>query len=190
VNYLKRNTQNFPRIVIDTTTLFSAIYNRKGNEAHLLELADSGKCEIIIFDYIKEEIETVFQRKELDIELVNDLLDNYHNITISSLEDITEEEIFIAFEVIDDPKDRPIFIFAKRIIDSIDFSYFITGDKGFFKEKVTEILPKRIIHTIDAIDLINKNDDRLDNHLKPQGPQEAENEKYLEVRCKKEEDDN
>ncbi len=106
------------------------------------------------------------------------------------MEDITEEEISIVFEVIDDPKDRPIFIFAKRIIDSIDFSYFVTGDKGFFKEKVTEILPKRIIHTIDAVDLIDKNDDRLDNHLKPQGPKKVENEKYLEVRCKKDEDDN
>ncbi len=37
---LKKNTQNSPPdIIIDTNTLFSALYNPDGNEAHLLELA-------------------------------------------------------------------------------------------------------------------------------------------------------
>ena len=157
MNYLKRNSQNFPRIIIDTSTLFSAIYNRKGNEAQLLELADMEKCEIIIFDYVIDEIESVFFRKGLDIELVYDLLDNYHNITISSLENITAEEITRAIRVIDDPLDRPIFIFAKRIIDSTDLSYFVTGDKGFFKKEALNEMFNRTIHTIEAIDIISKN---------------------------------
>jgi len=153
---LKRNSPNLPRIIIDTSTLFSSIYNRKGNEAHLLELADLGKCEIVIFDYVLEEIELVFQRKELDIEIVYDLLDNYHNITISSLEDITPEEVSLASLLIDDPLDRPIFIFAKRYIELHEDSYFVTGDKGFFKEKVIEKIPNRIIHTTQAIEMISK----------------------------------
>jgi predicted nucleic acid-binding protein len=154
---LKRNFPNLPRIIIDTSTLFSAIYNRKGNEAHHLELADLGKCEIINFDYILEEIELVFQRKELDIEIVYDLMDNYHNITISSLEDITPEEVSLALLLIDDPLDRPIFIFAERYIESHEDSYFVTGDKGFFKEKVIENIPNLIIHTTQAIEMIGKN---------------------------------
>ena len=153
---LKRNSRNFPRIIIDTSTLFSAIYNRKGNEAKLLEHADIGRCEIVIFDYVIEEIESVFQRKGLDIELVYDLLDNYQNITVSSLENIKEEEISLALKVIDDPLDRPIFIFAKRIIDSSKFSFFVTGDKGFFKKDALNELSNRTIHTIEAIEIISK----------------------------------
>ena len=155
MNYLKRNSQNFPRIIIDTSTLFSAIYNRKGNEARLLELADLGKCEIVLFDYVIEEIESVFQRKSLDIELVYDLMDNYHNITVSSLENITEEEILLALNVIDDPLDRPIFIFAKRIIDSTEFSYFVTGDKGFFRKNALKEMSNRTVHTIEALEILS-----------------------------------
>ncbi len=153
---MKRNSQNFPRIIIDTSTLFSAIYNRKGNEARLLELADAGTCEIVLSDYVIEEIESVFQRKGLDIELVYDLLDNYHNITVSSLENIEEEEILLANKVIDDPLDRPIFIFAKRIIDSTEFAYFITGDKGFFRKDALNEMSNRTLHTIEAIDILSK----------------------------------
>jgi predicted nucleic acid-binding protein len=155
VKYLKRNSRSFPRIIIDTSTLFSAIYNRKGNEARLLELADIDKCEIVLFDYIIEEIESVFQRKGLDIELVYDLLDNYHNITISSLENIEENEISLAMKVIDDPMDRPIFIFAKRIIDSTEYAFFVTGDKGFFKKAALEEMSNRTLHTIEAIDTLS-----------------------------------
>lgn len=155
MNSLKRNSQNFPRIIIDTSTLFSAIYNRKGNEARLLELADIGKCEIVLFDYVIEEIESVFQRKGLDIELVYDLLDNYHNITVSPLENISEEEISRALSVINDPLDRPIFIFAKRIIDSTEFSYFVTGDKGFFRKNALNEMSNRTVHTIEALEILS-----------------------------------
>ncbi len=151
---MSRNSKDLPRIIIDTSTLFSAFYNRKGNEAYLLELADQGKCVMIIFDYVIEEIRSVFRRKDLDIELVYDLLDNYHNITISSLEEITFMENILSKEMINDPLDRPIFIFAKREIDSDDRTYFVTGDKGFFRKGAKEELRNRVLHTSEAIDLI------------------------------------
>ena len=143
-------------MIIDTSTLFSAIYNRKGNEALLLELADQDKCEIIIFDYVLEEIEEVFKKKVMDIDLVYDLLDNYHNITISSLGDITPTEISLAMDLIDDPLDRPIFIFSYREIESDDRTYLISGDKGFFKGGPREKLHNKVLHTIEALDIINK----------------------------------
>ena len=157
MNCLIRNSKTLPRIRIDTSTLFSATYNRKGNEARLLELADLGKCEIIIFDYIIEEIEKVFQKKGLDIELVYDLLDNYNNITTSSLEGNTSLEISLSKEIINDPLDRPIFIFSLREIDSGERTYFVSGDKGFFKERVKMKLKNRVLRTVEAIKILMVN---------------------------------
>lgn len=148
------DSMDFPRIVIDTSTLFSALYNRKGNEAHLFELADQGKCEMIIFDYVIKEIESVFRRKGLDIELVYDLLDNYHNVTISSLKEISPSEISLSKELINDPQDRPIFIFVKREIDSDGKTYFVTGDKGFFRKEAKGELQNRVLHTTEAIEIV------------------------------------
>ena len=154
MNCLIRNSKNLPRIIIDSSTLFSAIYNRKGNEAHLLELADLGRCEIILLDYVLEEIDSVFRRKGLDIELVYDLLDNIENITISTLEEITVDEISISRKLINDPLDRPIFIFVIREIATDDDTFFVTGDKGFFRDEVKEELKGRLLHTTEAISLI------------------------------------
>ena len=50
--------------MVDTSTFFSAIYNRKGNEAYLFELADKGLCSIYIVDYVLEEMKEVFKRKK------------------------------------------------------------------------------------------------------------------------------
>ena len=157
------NSKNLPRIIVDTSTLFSAFYNRKGNEARLLELADQEKCEIIILDYVMEEIDSVFRRYEIDIELVYDLLQTYHNITISSLEYIKEDEVSISNELIKDILDRPIFIFSRREIASNDRSYLITGDKGFFSVEVRKELGNRVIHTVEALDMI-MNLDRINTN--------------------------
>ena len=154
MNCLQRNSKDLPRIIVDTSTLFSAFYNRRENEAHLLELANLEKCEIIIFDYVLGEIESVFRRKDLNIELVYDLFENYNNITISSLERITPLENSLSKEMIDDPLDRPIFIFAMREIDSDDNTYFVTGDKGFFRKGAKERLGNKALHTFEAIELL------------------------------------
>ncbi len=75
MKYLKKNSQNsLPKVIIDTNTLFSALYNPDGNEAFLLELADEGKCCILILDYVLDELRNVFNRKEIDFKLVTDLL--------------------------------------------------------------------------------------------------------------------
>lgn len=79
------------------------------------------------------------------------------------MEEITPDEVSLASSLIDDPLDRPIFIYAKRFIESNEDTYFVTGDKGFFKEKVIEIIPKRIIHTTEAIDIINNDRDRSES---------------------------
>ena len=151
---MRIDSRNSPKLIIDTSTLFSALYNRKGNEALLFDLADRDLCQIIIFDYVIEEIRAVFLKKDLDIGLVYDLLDNINNITISSIGEIITDEISLSRKVIDDPADRPIFIFAKRQIQVYEDSYLISGDKGFFKPTVKNHLDNRILRTREFIDLI------------------------------------
>jgi predicted nucleic acid-binding protein len=124
------------KLVIDTSTFFSAIYNPNGNEAQLFELADKGIYKIYIVDYVLEEMKEVFKRKNIDFKLVLELMDTYDIIIIQELVDLSDKEITLAKEMINDPEDRPIFIYAKRMIDRYKNTYFISGDKGFFKKKV------------------------------------------------------
>ena len=151
---LQKNTKNSVKVVIDTSTFFSAIYNRKGNEAYLFELADKGLCSIYIVDYVLEEMKEVFKRKNLDFALVSDLLDTYNNIHVCELVDLKEGEIKSAKELVEDKEDRPIFVFALRMINEYESTYFVSGDKGFFKEKVKKSLNFKIIKTKEFIKIV------------------------------------
>ena len=113
---MERNTKNSIELIIDTSTFFSALYNRNGNEAELFNLADKGLFKIVIFQYVYDELEAVFSKKQVDFGLVIDLLDTYRNITLEDIEDLTDEEISLAIELISDPKDRPIYIRTQKNI--------------------------------------------------------------------------
>ena len=63
-------------------------------------------------------------------------------------------EISLSKEMINNPLDRPIFIFAMREIDSDDNTYFVTGDKGFFRKGAKERLGNKALHTFEAIELL------------------------------------
>lgn len=123
---LQKNTKNYNKVVIDTSTFFSAIYNKKGNEADLFKLADEGLCSIYIVDYVLEEMKEIFKRKNLDFTFVSELLDTYNNIYIHELVELKDEEIKLAKKLINDPEDRPIFIFAFRMINEHKNTYFIS----------------------------------------------------------------
>ena len=148
---MQKNTKNSNKVVIDTSTFFSAIYNRKGNEAYLFELADEGLCSILIVDYVLEEMKEIFKRKKLEFTFVTELLDTYNNISIHELIPLNTEEIILAKRLIDDMEDRPIFIFALRMIDEHENTYFVSGDKGFFKDKVKEALKFKVLKTRELI---------------------------------------
>lgn len=77
MNFLKEDTKTLLKVIIDTNTLFSALYSRKGNEARLLEMADEGKCVIYLLDHVILEIERVFDEKSIPKEKFQDLLDTY-----------------------------------------------------------------------------------------------------------------
>lgn len=151
---LSKNTRNSFKLVIDTSTFFSAIYNKKGNEAYLCEIADEGMCSIYIVDYVLEEMKEIFKRKNMDFTFVSELLDTYNNIFVHELLDLNEEEIKSSKKLIDDPEDRPIFIFALRMINQHENTYFVSGDKGFFKNKVKEALRFKILKTREFIEIV------------------------------------
>jgi len=154
VKLLRKNTKNSVKVVVDTSTFFSAIYTRKGNEAYIFELADKGLCSIYIVDYVLEELKEVFKRKNLDFALVSDLLDTYNNIHVCELVDLEEGEIKSAKKLIDDKEDRPIFVFALRMIKEHENIYFVSGDKGFFKEKVKKSLNYKVVKTKEFIKIV------------------------------------
>jgi predicted nucleic acid-binding protein len=151
---LPRNSRSSIKLIIDTSTLFSAIYNPWGKEAFLFTLADKGICSILIVDYVLEELREIFKRKNIDFNLVLDLLECYNNVEIKGLTDLNNKEINLAKQIIDDPEDRPIFIFAYRLVMSTDNIYLISGDKGFFKDDVQKALKGRVLKTAEFIELI------------------------------------
>ena len=158
MRYLKKNSLNsVPKVIIDTNTFFSALYNPDGNEAHLLELADKGKCSIQMIDYVLDELRNVFKRKEIDFNLVTDLLDTYDNIYVYELEDLDEEEIKLAKQNVKDASDRPIFVFAYRKIKQNEDVFFVSGDDGFFEKDVIQILDDQVYTTRDMLEKILSN---------------------------------
>jgi len=153
---LQKNSKSSPKAIVDTSTFFSALYNRKGNEAYLFEMANVGKCSIYILDYVLDEMKEIFERKDIDFELVLDLLENYDNIKIKDLDDLSDDEIQLAKVVITDPKDRPVFVFSKRMIDQSDTTYLISGDQGFFKKRVLKELNHQVLNTREFIKLMDQ----------------------------------
>ena len=152
VKSLKRDTEGLPEIIVDTSTFFSSIYNPDGNESKLFELAEEGLCKIVLFQYVLDELQAVFQKKGIDFKVVLDLLDTYENIYIEDMEEPEDSEIEMARKLISDPKDRPIFIFTLRRIENGN-TYFVSGDKIFFKEDVRKILRGRVLRTSEALKL-------------------------------------
>ena len=151
----KRNIQNSVNVILDTSTLFSALKYPEGNEAKILWLAGNDHCSIYLLDYVLEELKEVFKRKGVDENLVRDLIETYDNISIFELEDISGSDAQYAKRIIDDVEDRPIFLFVKGVIEKEPDIYFISGDKGFFKEKVVNELSNRVIRTSDFLKLFD-----------------------------------
>ena len=155
---MRGNTRNSPKVIIDTSTFYSALYNRKGNESYLFVLSDVGMCSIHILDYVLDELKEIYQKRDMDFHLVLELLENIDNIYIDELKDITEEEVQLAKRIIPDLKDRPIFIYSKRMTHKYRDIYLVSGDKGFFKKEVSKELDYRVLRTREFIEMITEDD--------------------------------
>ncbi len=149
---MKRNTESF-RLILDTNVLFSAIRYR-GKPFELLEEAEKNGVEIIIPEYIYEELKEVFERNEIDFTLVRGFLATYTNVTIVERE-FSEELIELANKVVNDRKDRPIFIYSLILRKEGQLTYLVTGDKAL-KDALNEIDENSAITVDEALKLIKE----------------------------------
>ncbi len=143
------------RVIIDTNIFFSSIFYPEGNERRLFELADLGICQIIIFDYVLEEIQMVLERKGIEPGLAMDLLDTYKNIIHMELEPpIYHQYLDEASKIVRDKKDWPIYIFAKHVMNRHSETYLVSGDKHLNSKKVREALDRRVLRTKEFLDIL------------------------------------
>ena len=148
------------RVIIDTNIFFSSIFFPGGNERRLFELADKGLWQIIISDYVFDEIQLVLRRKEIEPNLAIDLLDTYRNIIHMDLDtEIYHEYLIEASEIVDDKKDWPIYIFAKKEMENDNETYLVSGDKHLNTPKVKIALDNRVFKTKELFKLL-----KVDKH--------------------------
>ncbi len=144
------NTKGF-RFILDTNVLFSAIRYR-GKPFELLEAAEKKSIEIIIPEYVYEELRIVFERNGIDFDLVKSFLSTYTNITIVERE-FSDDFIGLAKSVVKDRKDRPIFIYALILRREQPFTYLVTGDKAL-RDVLNEIEEGSAITVDEALKMV------------------------------------
>jgi len=147
---LVENTKGF-RFILDTNVLFSAIRYR-GKPFELLEAAEKKSIEIIIPEYVYEELRIVFERNGIDFDLVKSFLSTYTNITIVERE-FSDDFIGLAKSVVKDRKDRPIFIYALILRREQPFTYLVTGDKAL-RDVLNEIEEGSAITVDEALKMV------------------------------------
>lgn len=143
------------RVIIDTNIFFSSIFYPDGNERRLFELADRGLWQIIICDYVFDEIQLVLKRKGIEPSLAVDLLDTYQNIVHMDLDpENYQETLEEAAQLVSDKKDWPVYIFAKQEMEKDEETYFVTGDKHLNTPEVKKTLDNRIFKTKEFFKLM------------------------------------
>ena len=154
---MRKNTRVKYSVVVDTNVIYSAIFYPNGNENALFKRADAGDIKIIIFDYVYEELTGVLQRMNIDPILIPDFLDTYDNIEFIE-EDISvyDELIKIAKEAVSPRNDRPIFIFAKKKMQTDEKMYLVSGNKHLLTRRVKKELFGRVKKPSQMLKILRK----------------------------------
>ncbi len=148
---LKRSSEEDLKVIVDTNIIFSAIMYPDGNESKLFQHADKGELKIVICDYVLEEAKTILERRTIKPDLLLDFLDTFLNIQLMDIGELDEKEIERAIKIVSDEKDRPIFIFAHRLIHSNDNFFLVTGDADLRTEEVNRELKNHSLTTTELL---------------------------------------
>jgi predicted nucleic acid-binding protein len=141
--------------IIDTNIFFSSIFFPDGNERMLFELADEGSIQIIIMDYVFDEIQEILRRKGINPGLAIDLLDTYRNILHMDMDpEVYYEHLEEATKIVRDKKDWPIYIFAKTEMKRKKNIYLVSGDKDMNTPQVKKALGNRVLTSKELIKLV------------------------------------
>ena len=112
------------RVLVDTNILVSGLVFMKGNEHHILQLAEDKKITLIIPEIVMVETENVLQEKFAGFERLLDIFLRrleLESVPIGQAERAGEESVGL----LSDAKDAPIY--AAIVVAKPD--YAITGDK-------------------------------------------------------------
>ena len=143
------------RVIIDTNIFFSSIFFPNGNERRLLELADRGMWQIIVCDYVLEEIQLVLERKGINPELALNLLDTYRNIIHMGMGPEAYHDIRpLASELVSDRKDWPMFVFAKLLMENHGLTFLVSGDSDLNSEQVRKALYGRAMRAREFLEIM------------------------------------
>ncbi|MCK4757976.1 MAG: hypothetical protein KAS67_05970 [Thermoplasmata archaeon] len=143
------------RVIIDTNIFFLSIFFPDGNERRLFELADRGLWQIIIIDYVFEEMQLVLERKGIEPNLAVDMLDTYRNIIHMDLDpEVYHNYVKEASEIVKDRKDWPIYIFTRIETEKDDETYLVSGDKHLNTSRVKKALNNRALTTKELFKLL------------------------------------
>jgi hypothetical protein len=82
---------------------------------------------------VLDEAKAILEVKDIYPDLVLDFLDTFENIQIAEIGELKDNEIRRVMDVVIDEKDRPIFIFVRRLIQKNESVYLVTGMEKYIK---------------------------------------------------------
>jgi len=153
-NYSGENTGHTPEAIADTNTLYSGILY-EGLESDLLDLAAEGRVVVRISEYILDELTRVLEEHGIRAELAVKSME-YGKIQVTPEDEIRKNKRFQEYlaeskKLIADAKDRPIYVFAKLMMEGHPNAYLVTGDSDLMKGDVTAALWGRVLTTRELI---------------------------------------
>lgn len=115
-----------PKIILDSSVIFSALFSPTGASAEILKLAEKGKIVILLPKYIEKELEDVLERK------FPFALSGFHELITDKVlrleKDPSKTFVGKVKDIISDPEDAPIL--AAAIQEKVDC--LITLDRKDF----------------------------------------------------------
>ena len=157
----KANTGNTLKAVLDTNILYSGLLY-EGLESDLLELGHCMMVRLYVSEYVLDELAGVFERKGLPTAAAEQII-SYYRITVISNEENRKNGKYRQYlaeskRYIHDPKDRPVYVFAKTLMEGDETTYLVTGDKDLLDERVKKALGDRVLRTNELMKKIIRAD--------------------------------
>lgn len=135
------------KVFVDANTIVSGLLF-VDNEAVLLELGRLGALRLMTNEYVLGEVREVLKREEFRLtEEERQRLTRYMLECISIVEDPSKEEIKKHYDLLEDKKDLPVVLGAKKE----NCECLVTGDKELLSDKV-----KKFVNSTTTSELLGK----------------------------------
>lgn len=131
-------------LTADTNIVFSGLYFG-GSAKPLIQAISIGRVDIYQSEYLQNELTRISVEHGFTQHVIDAFyaLPNVHVITEDQTYSLQDYEI--AKQLVRDPKDVPVYLFAKAMLQARRIDYFATGDGDLLTRKVKETLPGKVI---------------------------------------------